>query len=391
MAKFVAKRMDIVPPSGIRRFFDIAATMQDVISLGVGEPDFVTPDNIRRAAVDSIEKGQTRYTSNAGILELRQLVQAHLQRLYGVDYDPNHEMIITVGVSEALQAVCLASLNPGEEVLIPEPSFVSYAPSVIFAGATPVYVPTSVDEQFMPSIAELEARVTPNTRALLLGYPNNPTGAVLTPQRALEIAEFAKKYDLLVFSDEIYDRLVYGIEHICTAALPGMKERTITLGGFSKAYAMTGWRIGYVCAPSDIIAASLRIHQYAIMSAPTAGQHAAIEALKNNENSVLEMVAEYDRRRQFMVKSFNEIGLACFEPKGAFYTFPSIKATGMNEDEFCEKLLVEEHVAVVPGYSFGPSGAGHIRACYATSLPKIEEAMERINRFVRRYSSVGVR
>ncbi|WJW68131.1 aminotransferase class I/II-fold pyridoxal phosphate-dependent enzyme [Candidatus Chlorohelix allophototropha] len=391
MAKFVAKRMDIVPPSGIRRFFDIAATMQDVISLGVGEPDFVTPDNIRRAAVDSIEKGQTRYTSNAGILELRQLVQAHLNHRYGVDYDPIHEMIITVGVSEALQTVCLASLNPGEEVLIPEPSFVSYAPSVIFAGATPVYVPTSVDEQFMPTVADLEARVTPNTRALLLGYPNNPTGAVLTPQRALEIAEFAKKHDLLVFSDEIYDRLVYGVEHICIAALPGMKERTVTLGGFSKAYAMTGWRIGYVCAPADIIGASLRIHQYAIMSAPTAGQHAAIEALKNNEHSVLEMVAEYDRRRQFMVKSFNEIGLPCFEPKGAFYTFPSIKATGMNEDDFCEKLLVEEHVAVVPGYSFGPSGAGHIRACYATSLPKIEEAMERINRFVRRYSSVGVR
>ncbi|NWJ48194.1 MAG: aminotransferase class I/II-fold pyridoxal phosphate-dependent enzyme [Chloroflexi bacterium] len=365
--------------------------MQDVISLGVGEPDFVTPDNIRRAAVDSIEKGQTRYTSNAGILELRQLVQAHLNHRYGVDYDPIHEMIITVGVSEALQTVCLASLNPGEEVLIPEPSFVSYAPSVIFAGATPVYVPTSVDEQFMPTVADLEARVTPNTRALLLGYPNNPTGAVLTPQRALEIAEFAKKHDLLVFSDEIYDRLVYGVEHICIAALPGMKERTVTLGGFSKAYAMTGWRIGYVCAPADIIGASLRIHQYAIMSAPTAGQHAAIEALKNNEHSVLEMVAEYDRRRQFMVKSFNEIGLPCFEPKGAFYTFPSIKATGMNEDDFCEKLLVEEHVAVVPGYSFGPSGAGHIRACYATSLPKIEEAMERINRFVRRYSSVGVR
>jgi aminotransferase len=383
--------MDMVPASGIRRFFDIAATMQDVISLGVGEPDFVTPENIRRAALDSITGGQTRYTSNAGLLELRQLTQQHLVRLYGVDYDPTSEMIITVGVSEALQVVCLATLNPGDEVLLPEPSFVSYAPSIIFAGATPVYIPTSAEDEFMPSLADLEARVTPRTRAILLGYPNNPTGAVLTPERAMQIAEFARKHDLLVFSDEIYDRLVYGVAHICTAALPGMKERTITLGGFSKAYAMTGWRIGYVCAPADIIAASIKIHQYAIMSAPTAGQYAAIEALKNGENSVLEMVAEYDRRRKVMVKAFNEMGLNCFEPKGAFYTFPSIKNTGLNEDVFCEKLLLEERVAVVPGYSFGPGGQGHIRACYATALPKIEEAMERINNFVRRHSQVGAR
>jgi len=391
MAKFVARRMEDVPPSGIRRFFDIAATMQDVISLGVGEPDFVTPDYIRQAAINSIQQGATRYTSNAGILELRELTATHLNRLYGVDYDPLSEIIITVGVSEALQIVCLATLNPGDEVLIPEPSFVSYAPSVIFAGAVPVYVPTSAADEFMPALADLEARVTPHTRAILLGYPNNPTGAVLTRERALQIADFCKKHDLLVYSDEIYDRLVYGVAHICTAALPGMKERTVTLGGFSKAYAMTGWRIGYVCAPIDIIAASVRIHQYAIMSAPTAGQYAAIEALKHGEDSVLEMVAEYDRRRQFIVKAFNDIGLDCFEPRGAFYTFPSIKNVGLSEDEFCEKLLIEEKVAVVPGYSFGPSGKGHIRACYATSMPKIEEAMERIGRFVRKYSSVGVR
>lgn len=385
MRTFVAERMNGVPPSGIRRFFDIAATMKDVISLGVGEPDFVTPDNIREAAIHSIEAGMTRYTSNAGIFELRELLTEHLDRHYGVRYDPNHEMLITVGVSEALQIVCLATLNPGDEVIIPEPCFVSYAPSVIFAGGTPVMLPTRVEEEFAPAVADIEAAITPRTRALLLGYPNNPTGAVLTRQRSLEIAALAEKYDLLVYSDEIYDRLVYGIEHTCFASLPGMKDRTVTLGGFSKAYAMTGWRIGYLCANPDITAASTRIHQYAIMSAPTAGQIAAIEALKNGEESVQRMVAEYNMRRKYIVSAFNEIGLSCFEPKGAFYCFPSVASVGMSEEEFCEKLLLEEHVAVVPGGSFGASGIGHIRACYATALPLIEQAMERIDRFVNKY------
>ena len=385
MKNFVAERMTNVPPSGIRRFFDIAATMTDVISLGVGEPDFVTPDNIRHAAVDSINKGYTRYTSNAGILELREGVADHLYRLYGVRYEPSNEILITVGVSEAMQIVCLATLNPGDEVLIPEPCFVSYAPSVIFAGATPIMIPTGVEEEFAPTIAALEAAITPRTRALLLGYPNNPTGAVLTRQRSLEIAALAQKHDLLIYSDEIYDRLVYGVEHVCFASLPDMRDRTVTLGGFSKAYAMTGWRIGYLCANQAITAACTRIHQYMIMSAPTAGQVGAIEALKNSEEAVVAMVGEYNLRRRYLVSAFNEMGLTCFEPKGAFYTFPSIATSGMSEEDFCEKLLVEEHVAVVPGNSFGASGKGYIRACYATALPQIEQAVERIDRFLTRH------
>lgn len=391
MKDFVASRIQAVPPSGIRKFFDIVATMSDVISLGVGEPDFVTPDNIRQAAIRSIENGLTQYTSNSGLLELRELLAAHLNRLYKVHYEPRNQILITVGVSEALQTVCLATLEAGDEVIIPEPCFVSYAPSVIFAGATPVLVPTFEKDEFLPNVAAIEAAITPRTKALLLGYPNNPTGSVLTRERALELAALAEKHDLLVYSDEIYDRLVYGVEHICFAALPGMKARTVTLGGFSKAYAMTGWRIGYMCAEPAIVAASVKIHQYSIMSAPTAGQVAAIEALKNSEESVQAMVAEYDRRRRIMVAGFNAMGLQCFEPKGAFYTFPSIKSTGMDEEEFCEKLLFEEKVAVVPGAAFGASGVGHVRACYATSLPKIEQALERIGRFVQKYAPAGVR
>lgn len=385
MRNFVADRMNLVPPSGIRRYFDIAATMKDVISLGVGEPDFTTPLNMRQAAIASIENGMTKYTSNQGILELRELLAEHLNKLYGVKYDPIKEIVVTVGVSEALQIVCTATLNPGDEVIIPEPSFVSYAPSVIFAGATPVLVQTRVEEEFAPAIADIEAAITPRTRAILLGYPNNPTGAVLTRQRSLEIAALVEKYDLLVYSDEIYDRLVYGVEHVCFASLPGMKDRTVTLGGFSKAYAMTGWRIGYLCANQDITTAANRIHQYMIMSAPTSGQIAAIEALKHGEESVQQMVSEYNMRRKFIVSAFNEMGLTCFEPKGAFYTFPSIASTGFTEEEFCENLLREEQVAVVPGSSFGPSGKGHVRACYATALPLIEQAMERIDRFLARH------
>jgi aminotransferase len=389
MRDFISEKLKAVPPSGIRRFFDIAATMTDVISLGVGEPDFVTPDNIREAAINSIKYGMTRYTSNSGILELRELLAQHLFNLYGVKYEPGNEILITVGVSEALQIVALATLNPGDEVILPEPSFVAYAPAVIFAGATPVYVATTAEDNFEPNIAAIEAAITPRTKALLLGYPNNPTGAVLSREKSLEIAKLVEKHDLLVYSDEIYDRLVYGVEHVCFAALPGMRDRTVTLGGFSKDYAMTGWRIGYLCANAEITAASIKAHQYIIMSAPTAGQVAAIEALKNGEDSVRMMVAEYDRRRQFLVKSFREMGLDCFEPKGAFYVFPSIKKLGGSAGDFCEKLLYGEKVAVVPGDGFGASGVGHIRACYATAMPKLEEAMERIARFVNQYAIVA--
>ncbi len=378
-----ARRVAQVPPSGIRRFFDIAAQMPEVISLGIGEPDFVTPDSIRAAGIRSIEAGRTAYTSNSGLLELRVALSEHLQRLYGVHYDPETELLITIGVSEALQNAMLATINPGDEVLIPEPCFVAYPASVVFAGGMPVYIPTSVEQAFQVTGAALEAALTPRTRAILIGYPNNPTGAVMSRERLLEIAAIAERHDLIVFSDEIYDRLVYGVEHICFATLPGMRERTVLLGGFSKAYAMTGWRLGWLAAPADITAATRKIHQYAIMSAPTMSQYAGLEALRNGEAAVQAMVAEYDRRRRVIVAGLNEIGLPTFEPQGAFYAFPQISHLGVSSEMFAERLLREQHVAVVPGDAFGPSGAGFVRACYATSMDKIEAALEKIDRFVR--------
>jgi aminotransferase len=378
-----ARRVAQVPPSGIRRFFDIAAQMPEVISLGIGEPDFVTPDIIRAAGIRSIEAGRTAYTSNSGLLELRVALSEHLQRLYGVHYDPETELLITVGVSEALQNAMLATINPGDEVLIPEPCFVAYPASVVFAGGTPVYIPTSVEQAFQVTGAALEAALTPRTRAILIGYPNNPTGAVMSRERLLEIAAIAERHDLIVFSDEIYDRLVYGVEHICFATLPGMRERTVLLGGFSKAYAMTGWRLGWLAAPADITAATRKIHQYAIMSAPTMSQYAGLEALRNGEAAVQAMVAEYDRRRRVIVAGLNEIGLPTFEPQGAFYAFPQVSHLGLSSEMFAERLLREQHVAVVPGDAFGPSGAGFVRACYATSMDKIEAALDKIDRFVR--------
>lgn len=379
----ISRRVRAVPPSGIRRFFDIAATMPDVISLGVGEPDFITPAEIRAAGQRSIDL-TTSYTSNSGLLELRVALAAHLNMHYGVDYDPEHELLMTVGVSEAMLGAGLTLFNPGDEVLVPEPCFVAYTACVQFADATPVYVPTSVGDGFQVTVDALEAAITPRTRALLIGYPNNPTGAVLSRERMLEIAELAERHDLVVLSDEIYDRLVYGVEHTCFAALPGMKERTVLLGGFSKAYAMTGWRLGWLAAPEEITVAVRKVHQYAIMSAPTMSQYAGLEALRFGEESVQAMVAEYDRRRRVIVNGFNSIGLPTFEPQGAFYAFPYIGHLGLSSDEFCDRLLTEEQVAVIPGDAFGPSGAGHVRACYATSMDKIEEALERIERFVRR-------
>ncbi len=380
--EFVAGRINDVPPSGIRRFFDIVATMKDVISLGIGEPDFVSPKPIVEAGVKSLEEGHTGYTSNSGILELRERLSGQLHDLYNLRYDPETELLVTVGVSEALLLALLATLEPGDEVIVPEPCFVAYQPTVVFAGGKAVSVPTFVDQDFQVTVDELEKARTPRTKAVLLGYPNNPTGAVLERSRLVEIAEWAEKHDLLVVADEIYDRLVYGIEHTCFASLPDMRERTILLGGFSKSYAMTGWRIGYAAAPPALLAAMRKVHQYIIMSAPTAGQEAAIEALKTGEPYVEAMRQEYDRRRRTIVDGFNRLGLSCFEPRGAFYAFPSIKETGLSDEEFCERLLTEERVAVVPGTAFGKSGAGHVRASYATSLSNIEEALNRIERFL---------
>lgn len=381
----IAERVALVPPSGIRRFFDIAAQMPDVISLGIGEPDFVTPDHIRAAGVQALNEGRTAYTSNSGLLELRVALAEHIAGLYGIAYDAESELLITVGVSEALQNAMLATINPGDEVIIPEPSFVAYPASVVFAGGRPVSVPTSAELAFQVTAEAIEAAITPRTRAILIGYPNNPTGAVMPRARLLEIAALAEKHDLLVFSDEIYDRLVYGVEHTCFASLPGMRERTVLLGGFSKAYAMTGWRLGWLAAPPDITAATRKIHQYAIMSAPTVAQYAGLEALRSGEDDVRQMVAEYDRRRRVIVDGLNQIGLPTFEAQGAFYVFPQVSHLGLTSEEFAEQLLRDQQVAVIPGDAFGPSGAGFVRACYASSLDKIETALDRIERFVKPY------
>lgn len=382
---FRSAKVRAVPPSGIRRFFDIIATMDDVISLGIGEPDFVTPNHIVRAGIHSLESGQTAYTSNSGLGELRELLAVHLKRLYGVEYDPETELLITVGVSEALSIALIATVDPGDEVIVPEPCFVSYRPGVVFAGGTPVTVATVFEDDFQLTAARVESAITPRTKAILMGYPNNPTGAVMTRECLAEIGELAQRHDLLVYSDEIYDRLVYGVEHTCFASLPGMRERTVLLGGFSKSYAMTGWRVGYVAAPAEVAREIRKVHQYAIMCAPTPSQYAAIQALKQGEPDVQRMRADYDGRRQVIVKGLNAIGLACFEPRGAFYAFPSIKCTAMSSDEFSERLLREEKVAVVPGNAFGDPGMGFVRCCYAASMEDIEEALVRMGRFVEKY------
>jgi len=385
MRDFVADKIKTVPPSGIRRFFDIVATMKDVISLGIGEPDFTTPPSIIRAGIASLEAGHTHYTSNSGIRELRVALAEHLERLYGVSYDPDTELLITVGVSEALYLAFAATINHGDEVIVPQPCFVAYNPEVIFAGGIPINVCTNVENDFQLVAAEVEAAITPQTKAILLGYPNNPTGAVMSRDRLLAIARLADKHDLLVISDEIYDRLVYGVEHTCFPTLPGMRERTILLGGFSKAYAMTGWRIGYAAAPAAVLGAMRKVHQYTIMSAPTTAQLAALEALKTGEEAVQEMRAKYDRRRRLIVDGLNSIGLACFEPRGAFYAFPSIAATGLTDEQFSEQLLTEEKVACVPGNAFGQCGSGFVRCSYATAYEKLEQALERMARFARRH------
>jgi aminotransferase len=381
----LAARVRAVPPSGIRRFFDILATMDDVISLGVGEPDFDTPRVIVEAGVESLREGRTHYTSNFGTLELRRALATHLERRYGVAYDPMTELLITVGASEAVDLALRATCDPGDEVILHEPSYVSYVPAVVFAGGVVRHVPTRFEDDFALDPAAVEAAVTPRTKALFLGYPCNPTGAVLPADVQDELAAIAVRHDLLVYSDEIYDRLAYGsYRHRAMSALPGMRERTILMGGFSKAYAMTGWRVGYLAAPAPILEGIVKVHQYGIMSAPTVAQDAALVALVEGEADVERMVAEYDRRRRLLVDGLNALGLETFEPRGAFYAFPRIGSTGLSADTFTERLLTEERVAVVPGDAFGPSGAGHVRMCYATSYEQLEEALRRIGRFVRR-------
>ena len=380
-----SQRVNQLAPSGIRKFFDLLASIEGVISLGVGEPDFATPWHISEQAIFSLERGYTMYTSNLGIPELRQELSRYLKDNYNLAYNPDGELLITVGVSEGLDLVMRAILDPGDEVIIPDPCYVSYNPCVTLAGGTPVMVPTNQKNDFEVSAADIEARVTDKTKAILIGYPANPTGAVMPRNKLQQIAEVAQRHHLLVISDEIYAKLVYGVEHTCFATLPGMKENTVLLSGFSKAYAMTGWRIGYAASSRDIIAAMTKIHQYTLMCAPTMAQVAAIEALKTGEPSVLKMAEEYNRRRQVIVKGLNDIGLPCFEPKGAFYAFPSIKGTGMTSEEFAEKLLVEEKVAVVPGPAFGQCGEGYVRCCYATSLADIEKALSRMKRFVAKH------
>ncbi|NWF69026.1 MAG: aminotransferase class I/II-fold pyridoxal phosphate-dependent enzyme [Chloroflexi bacterium] len=386
MRNFVSKSVSNLRPSGIRRYFDIAATMDDVVTLGIGEPSFATPRHIIEAGVQSLYRGQTGYTNNSGTPELRRSIADYIARLYGVAYQPEDQILVTVGVSEALFLALKAILDPGDEVLVVEPCFVANAAAVEMAGGVSVAVDTRVENAFQVTGAELEARITPRTKAILISYPNNPTGAVLSRQRLLEIAAVAEKHDLIVISDEIYERLVYGAEHICFAALPGMYQRTILLSGMSKSFAMTGWRIGYACAAPEIMAAMRKLHQYLIMSAPTTGQVAAVQALDHGEDDVQAMRAQYDRRRRLIVAGFNALGLTCFEPRGAFYAFPSIAASGMSDSDFCEALLMEERVAVIPGSAFGRSGAGFIRASYTNSEANIEKALERLARFMARHT-----
>lgn len=372
-----------VPPSGIRRFFDIASEMEDVISLGVGEPDFVTPWSIRESCVYGLEQGYTSYTANRGLMELREEICFMHKRRFDLDYDPKTDVLVTVGVSEALDIAMRTILSPGDEILIPEPCYVSYKACATLAGGIPVPVPAKAENDFRITPADLEPHVSPKTKALLIGYPNNPTGAILSKEDLETIARFAIKHDLIVISDEIYGDLTYGdTKHICFAGLPEMKDRTILLNGFSKAYAMTGWRIGYALSNPDIIAAMTKIHQYTMLCAPITAQIAAVEALRHGEKYMRKMVSEYDKRRRLIYDGLQKAGLKCFEPKGAFYIFPDITSTGLSSEEFAEKILMQEHVALVPGNAFGECGEGFVRCSYATSIEQISEALARIEHFV---------
>lgn len=388
---FLNSRISAVPPSGIRRFFDLASSRKDAISLGVGEPDFKTPYLIRDAAINSLIDGETQYTANRGLLELREEISRYLNGRYHLNYQAEDQILVTIGASEAIDLALRSLISAGDEVLVPDPSYVSYAPGVIFAGGMPVPVRTCQEDDFRLQAEELEKAITPSTKLLILPYPNNPTGAIMEKEDLEKIAEVVIKHDLLVISDEIYSELIYDDHvHISFASVNDMYPRTITINGFSKAFAMTGWRVGYACGPEEIISVMNKIHQYAIMCAPRQGQVAAAAALRigreNNYESVLMMRESYNRRRRLMVDAFRQMGLDCFEPYGAFYVFPSIRCTGLSSEEFCSGLLQDKNVAAVPGTAFGPSGEGHIRCCYATAVDKINIALERMASFVASHS-----
>ncbi|MDP4090429.1 MAG: aminotransferase class I/II-fold pyridoxal phosphate-dependent enzyme [Bacillota bacterium] len=372
-----------MPPSGIRKYFDMINEMKDVISLGVGEPDFVTPWNVSEAGIYSLEKGHTHYSSNAGFMELRHEISKYLKRKYSLSYNPADQIIVTVGGSEGIDIALRALAGPGDEVIVPEPSFVAYKGCTAFTGATSKVINLRAEDEFKLTAELLEEAITPKTKVVIIPFPNNPTGAIMTREELIPIVEVLKDKDVIVLSDEIYSELSYGGEHVSIASFPEMKDKTIVINGFSKAFAMTGWRLGYACGHPVLIEAMKKIHQYAIMCAPTTAQYAAIEALRNCDKDVQEMVKEYNRRRRVMVEGFRKMGLDCFEPLGAFYVFPSIKSTGLSSDEFCERLLMEESVLVVPGNAFGDCGDGFIRACYASSYENIVEAIKRIGRFVK--------
>lgn len=371
-----------MPPSGIRKYFDIINEMEDVISLGVGEPDFVTPWNVREAGIYALEKGHTHYSSNAGFIELREEIAKYLNRRFDLKYNPVDEILVTVGGSEGIDIALRALVGPGDEVIIPEPSFVAYKGCTAFTGATPKVLNLRAEDEFKLTPKMLEEAITPKTKVVIIPFPNNPTGAIMTRQELADIVEVLKDKNIIIISDEIYAELSYDKEHVSIATFPEVKEKTLVINGFSKAYAMTGWRLGYICGHPVLLDAMKKIHQYALMCSPTISQYAAIEALKSADDSVSDMVKEYNRRRRVLVDGFRKMGLDCFEPLGAFYVFPCIKSTGMTSDEFCEKLLMSEKILVVPGNAFGDCGEGFIRACYASSMENIMEALKRIERFI---------
>ncbi|MCC8185873.1 aminotransferase class I/II-fold pyridoxal phosphate-dependent enzyme [Cloacibacillus porcorum] len=384
MRDFICDKIKKIKPSGIRRLFDIANEIPDVISLGVGEPDFDTPWHIREEGIYSLHKGRTFYTSNSGLIELREEIARFMKRKYGLSYDPKHEIVLTVGGSEAIDIALRAILNPGDEVIYPEPCFVSYEPCVLLSDGVPVPIELTAETEFRLQPEQLEAAITPKTKALLISYPNNPTGAIMEREDLEKLVPIIIKHDLLVISDEIYSELSYRDRHVSIASLPGMLERTIVINGFSKSYAMTGWRLGFACGPAGIIEYMLKVHQFGIMSAPTMSQYAAISALKNGDRDICTMAESYNQRRRFLMEAFREMGLPCFEPFGAFYVFPDISEFGMGSEEFCTKLLEAENVAVVPGSAFGACGDKYVRISYAYSIEELKEAMARIARFIER-------
>ena len=380
--QILSQRIQEVPPSGIRKYFDIMAEMDDAISLGVGEPDFQTPWHIRDAGIYSLEKGFTKYTPNAGLSDLRRAICRYLKRRFDLDYQPIGQTLVTVGGSEGLDLAFRCLLEPGDEVIIPTPSFVCYGPLVSMIHGVPVYVETRVENEFRLTPEELKAAITPRTKILVLPFPNNPTGGIMHREDLEALAEVLRGTNIMVVSDEIYAELTYGQHHVSMANIPDMYERTIVINGFSKAYSMTGWRMGYVCGPKELIAAMTKLHQYGIMSAPTTSQYAAIEAMEHGDRDIETMKQEYDGRRRFLVDGFRQLGLGCFEPRGAFYVFPCIRSTGLSSEEFCDRFLEQEHVAVIPGSAFGPGGEGFVRACYAASMKNLTEALTRLERFL---------